>query len=373
MKDEKGRKEELRIPDKIVSPLCDWFSEHARTLPWREDPSPYRVWISEIMLQQTRVEAVKPYFDRFMKELPDISALADCPDDKLLKLWEGLGYYNRARNLKKAAIKIREEYDGIMPADISLLLSLPGIGPYTAGAVSSIAYGEKEAAVDGNVLRVLTRLLADDTDIMKNSFREDAAKALKKIMPEGKSGLFNQALMELGALVCVPNGEPKCAECPWEKFCRAHAEGREGDFPVKTKAKARKIEDKTVLVIRDGDRIVLRKRPPKGLLAGLYEYPSETGHLSEKEVLKRVEDYGFLPLYIEPLDEAKHIFSHVEWHMTGFLVRVAQTDRAPEGLLLVNKEETERDYPVPAAYAAYMKAMNIEIGLRENLYRRKPE
>ncbi len=351
--------------ERMTEPLLKWFSENARILPWRSDPSPYRVWISEIMLQQTRVEAVKPYFERFMQDLPDISSLAACSDERLLKLWEGLGYYNRARNLKKAAIRIMTEYGGQMPSRYEELLSLPGIGHYTAGAVSSIAFGRKAPAVDGNVLRVITRLTADDTDIMKQSFRKDMEEALEGIMPEDRCGEFNQALMELGATVCVPNGDPKCGECPWEKICRAHLAGEEHAYPVKTKQKPRRIEDKTVLLLRDGDRVVLKKRPDNGLLAGFYEFPWERGHISEKEALGCAEKLGFLPLHIESLPRAKHIFTHVEWHMTGYLIRIAQTESLPEDLILINKAETESTYPVPAAYAAYMKAMNIEVGSRK--------
>lgn len=348
----------------IVEPLLTWFSGHARVLPWRSDPTPYKVWVSEIMLQQTRVEAVKPYFERFLDALPDIRSLADCPEDTLLKLWEGLGYYNRVRNLQTAARQILSEYGGEMPSNYAELLKLKGIGHYTAGAIASIAFGGRVAAVDGNVLRVLTRLTADATDIGKQSFRTKLEDILAEIMPEGRCGEFNQALMELGATVCVPNGEPKCAECPWGSLCRAHKNGSETSYPVKSKPKDRRKEEKTVLLIRDGDRIVLQKRPEKGLLAGLYEFPTGEGYLSEEEAVEAVKDLGFLPLRIQKLRDAKHIFSHVEWHMKGFMVRVEATEDAPEGLFLVDKEQTESDFPVPAAYAAYMEAMDIEVGMK---------
>jgi A/G-specific adenine glycosylase len=276
------------------------------------------------MLQQTRVEAVKPYFDRFLKELPDNRALASCPDDRLMKLWEGLGYYNRARNLKKAALQIEDAYGGIMPADYEELLTLPGIGHYTAGAVSSIAYGRRVPAVDGNVLRVVTRLSADDTDIMKQNFRSSVEVALRDAMPGEACGAYNQALMELGACVCVPNGAPKCGDCPLSELCLAHAAGSEEAYPVKKKAPKRRIEEKTVLLIQDGDRVLLQKRPESGLLAGLYEFPALPGHLSEKEALSAAESMGFAPLLVEKLPESKHIFSHVEWHMTGYLIRVGE-------------------------------------------------
>ena len=223
----------------LMTPLLEWFTAHARVLPWRELPTPYRVWVSEIMLQQTRVEAVKPYFERFTSALPDVFALAACPEDELLKLWEGLGYYNRVRNLQKAAVQVVEEYGGVIPSEYDELLKLKGIGHYTAGAVASIAYGRYVPAVDGNVLRILTRVTADDTDIMKQSFRTAVERALLAMMQELKipdglkrrlrdgniPGALNQALMELGATVCVPNGAPFCGECPWENFCLAKKGG----------------------------------------------------------------------------------------------------------------------------------------------------
>lgn len=347
-----------------VTPLLAWFAGHARVLPWRSDPTPYKVWISEIMLQQTRVEAVKPYFERFIRELPDIPSLSVCPEDRLLKLWEGLGYYNRVRNLQEAAKQIEEQYDGKMPSDPIELRKLKGIGPYTAGAIASIAFGQRAAAVDGNVLRVVTRLTEDDTDITKQDFRKKLEILLTEIMPKGKCGEFNQALMELGAMVCVPNGDPQCRICPWCEICLAHKNGAETKYPVKTEKKPRKIEEKTILLILDGEKMVLRKRPEKGLLSGLYEFPSEKGYLSETEAVKQVEKMGFSPLRVQALEDAKHIFTHVEWHMKGFLVRVAETEDVPNGMILANKEETERDYPIPSAYAAYTKVMRVNLGVK---------
>ena len=348
-----------------IGPLLDWFDTHARVLPWRSDPSPYRVWISEIMLQQTRVEAVKYYFDRFLEALPDIASLAACPEDRLLKLWEGLGYYNRVRNLQAAARQIMDEYGGEMPADYEKLLRLKGIGRYTAGAVASIAFGLPVPAVDGNVLRVMTRLTADDTDVMQPAFRSRLEETISGIIPDKRAGSFNQALMELGATVCVPNGLPKCNECPWESFCLAHLAGRETEFPVKSAKKPRRREEKTVLVICDGARTVLRKRPAKGLLAGLYEFPSETGFLSPKEALLRAEALGFSPVYIQPLPDAGHIFTHVEWHMKGYLIKTAETESVPRGLILADKDEIETDYPMPSAFSKYTRILHIRLGKKE--------
>lgn len=358
----------------ITKPLQDWFLGHARVLPWREDPRPYYVWISEIMLQQTRVEAVKPYFERFIGELPNVKALAECSEDRLLKLWEGLGYYNRVRNLNLAAKQIMEEYDGVIPAEYEKLLKLKGIGHYTAGAISSIAYGNPVPAVDGNVLRVMTRLTADESDIMKQAFRNKLEDLLGTLMvSQSKEGLlipsrFNQALMELGATVCTPNGAPHCKECPWQEICKARIEGKIDSIPVKAKAKERRIEQKTVLVIRDGDKVAIHKRPTKGLLAGLYELPNLAEYLSEEAILSYVKELGYAPLRIQQLCDAKHIFSHVEWHMKGYAVFVEALDlqescRKDKDLLFVDAKDAMERYAIPSAFVKYAEYMNISIGM----------
>ena len=311
--------EEFQL-EQIVKPLLAWFEKNARTLPWRSISTPYRVWVSEIMLQQTRVEAVKPYFERFMHALPDVKSLAECEEERLLKLWEGLGYYNRVRNMQIAAQTVMEQYDGKLPADYEKLLELKGIGHYTAGAIASIAYGIPVPAVDGNVLRILMRVSADNSDIMKQSVKTRVEQALQQVIPQDCAGSFNQALMELGAIVCVPNGEPLCDQCPWYSFCETRKRGLWQELPVKKKAKGRRIEERTVLVIRDGERVVLKRRPKKGLLAGLYEFPNEPGTLTEDEALRVVQDMHLHPMRIQRLEEAKHIFSHVEWHMQGYMV-----------------------------------------------------
>lgn len=349
----------------LTEPLLTWFSAHARTLPWRSEPTPYRVWVSEIMLQQTRVEAVKPYFERFLRELPDIQALAECPEEKLLKLWEGLGYYNRVRNMQLAAKTVMEEYGGSLPADYEKLQTLKGIGHYTAGAIASIAYGIEVPAVDGNVLRVITRVTADESDITKQSVKNEMEARLSQVVPKGRAGEYNQALMELGATVCLPNGQPLCEECPWKDICLARAQGLIDKIPVKSKAKPRKIEQKTVLVIRDGERFVLQKRAKKGLLAGMYEFPNQPGTLDEKEALAQVEAMGLLPVRIEKLPEAKHIFSHVEWHMTGYAIRVAALEEEQEKLLFVEPEDTKEQYPIPAAFEAYTNYINLLLGSKK--------
>ena len=348
--------EQLQELQEITAPLLAWYDGHARVLPWREHPSPYRVWVSEIMLQQTRVEAVKPYFERFIGELPSIRALAEAPEDRLLKLWEGLGYYNRVRNMQKAARILTEEYGGEMPADYDVILSLPGIGSYTAGAIASIAFGMRRPAVDGNVLRVLSRLEKSYEDILKQSVRRKFEKEVQEIIPEGRAGDFNQSLIELGAIVCVPNGAPKCGECPLEKLCRAHAEGVELELPKKTPPAKRKLEDRTVLVLVSDNKAALHKRPEKGLLAGLYELPNLEGRLGREEVLEYVKKQGLSPIRIQELPEAKHIFSHIEWHMAGYMVKVeepASKRNGPEDFFFVEKKQMEETYSIPAAFSAY--------------------
>lgn len=344
--------------EKITEPLLAWFQGHARVLPWREEPTPYRVWVSEIMLQQTRVEAVKPYFERFTTALPTIQDLAECEEEKLLKLWEGLGYYNRVRNMQIAAKTVMEKYGGELPADYQELLKLKGIGHYTAGAIASIAYQISVPAVDGNVLRVVARVTADDSDIMKQSVRTKVENELQKIIPKDHASAFNQALMELGATVCLPNGAPKCEECPWQTFCEAKRLDCWQLLPVKSKAKPRKIEEKTIFIIRDGEKVVLHKRPTKGLLAGLYEFPNTSGHLTEEEALLWVKEQKLEPLRIQKLEPAKHIFSHVEWHMKGFYVkleRAFERQKLPPSVIFVSREELSQNYALPTAFRFYLK------------------
>lgn len=358
--------------EQIVKPLLSWYDGHARVLPWREDKSPYRVWVSEIMLQQTRVEAVKPFFERFLKALPNVRSLAGCSEDELLKLWEGLGYYNRVRNMQKAARVIVEKYAGAFPADYAKLLALPGIGRYTAGAIGSIAFGIQKPAVDGNVLRVLSRVKASYEDVLKQSVKTALEQEVQKIIPKDRAGDFNQALIEIGAVVCVPNGRAKCEECPLAFCCRAKEKGIVEELPKKKAKKERRVEERTVLVLREGDRVAVRKRPSKGLLAGLYELPNLEGILGEEEVLGQVRRWGLSPLRILPLAGAKHIFSHVEWQMTGYAISLEETeDMEQNGLFFIEAGETEEKYPIPAAFAAYARYTDIVLGQEKYEERQK--
>lgn len=350
--------------DQSVQPLLKWFEVFARTMPWRSNPEPYWVWVSEIMLQQTRVEAVRAYFDRFIAALPNIESLANIEDEKLMKLWEGLGYYSRARNLKKAAIVCVEQYHGELPRTYEELLKLPGIGSYTAGAIASIAYEQEVPAVDGNVLRVISRLLAWEEDITKQSVKRKMEAALlelmKRVHPNPRT--FTAALMELGALICIPNGAPCCMECPWKSICLARIQKKVERIPVKKKKIVRKIEERTVFLIQDGDLTAIKKRPSTGLLAGLYELPNIEGFYSEQEVKRIWEEKLKLPLTVERLKDGKHIFSHIEWHMQAYRViipKILEQNkllREQEGeLFFVTQEELNTNYALPNAFKTWKK------------------
>lgn len=376
------KEQRLEVFQDIVPLLCSWFEKDHREMYWRSHPLPYYVWISEIMLQQTRVEAVRGYFAQFIKELPDIKSLAIVDTDKLMKLWEGLGYYNRAKNLKKAANIILEEYNGIMPSEYKELLKLPGIGEYTAGAIASIAFGQAEPVVDGNVLRVLMRLTENHEDILKEKVKRELREDLKKIIPEEKPGIFNQALMELGAVVCVPNGLPKCSKCPIKELCQAKKQGIETDvvyaqsLPFKAPKKERKKEDWTVFLFEKDGKIAVGKRGEKGLLANMWEFPMLSGCLKKSEVELLLYEAGLSFEKLEPLGKAKHIFSHIEWHMTGYFIRlrgnpiVAEWADYPmerelmpvlEDLLKDRCWETpkmiEREYSLPSAFHVYKELL----------------
>lgn len=275
----------------ITEPLLAWYEKNARVLPWRENTDAYRVWVSEIMLQQTRVDTVIPYYERFLRRFPDVAALAAAPEQELLKMWEGLGYYSRVRNMQKAAQQICEKYNGIFPNEYEQLLSLPGIGAYTAGAVASIAWNKPYAAVDGNVLRVVTRLTADSREISDTKFKRNTA-ALQEIYPVDKCGIFTQSLMELGAVVCMPNGTPRCTECPLQSLCSACAAGTQPAYPVKKKKAGRRIEEKTVLLMIHAGKLALQKRAKSGLLGGMWELPNLSGKADIAQIksgLKSVE------------------------------------------------------------------------------------
>ena len=342
--------------------LLDWYYKERRILPWREDPTPYHVWISEIMLQQTRVEAVKEYYRRFLEAFPDVQALAEAEEPEYMKLWEGLGYYSRVRNMHKAAVVIMEEYGGQIPGTSRELEKLPGIGAYTAAAIASIAFGEAVPSVDGNLMRVFARMTCSSENILAGNTKKQAEEWYRELIPADVPGDFNQAVMDLGATVCLPNTQPLCLLCPWAGMCESHEAGTEQEYPVRVKKTKKKVEDRTVFLIRDGETILLRRRPEKGLLAGLYEFPNEPGHLTESEALERLAAYGLRVNRMEKLPAAKHLFSHVTWNMRGYRVELDGTSRHDEGctggnLIAVAREDLEEEYTVPAAFDSYRKLL----------------
>ena len=343
-----------------ISPaLLDWFYKNRRSLPFREDPTPYHVWLSEVMLQQTRVSAVLPYYYRFLEALPDIPALAACGEEKLHKLWEGLGYYSRVRNLQKAAKLVCAQYGGQLPADYAALRALPGIGEYTAGAIASISFGLPVPAVDGNVLRVFSRLYNDSGVITEPAVKRAFTARVMEHQPPEKAGDYNQALMELGALVCVPNGAPLCGQCPLAAFCLARAAGTTAQLPQKAKPKPRKLVPVTLALVESPAGFLVQQRPEKGLLAGLWQPVLwEDTTLTAAEAAARLAALGLdcTEAHFTPLPAAKHIFTHIEWHQSGYFLTVPEQP-APAGCVWAGKEQLEAAYTLPGAFKVYKKLL----------------
>lgn len=397
-------------PSARADSLLAWYRAHRRHLPWREDPTPYHVWLSEIMLQQTRVEAVRDYYARFLRTLPTIDALAAADEDVYLKLWEGLGYYSRVRNLHKAAVQIVTEHGGQMPCSSRDLQKLAGIGPYTSAAIASICFGERIPALDGNLLRVFARMTGYEENIKTDAAKKAARDWYLEVFPpenggdmknaaiaagnradtaggetiaadttasgetiaaggtasgaadtlsENRCGDMNQALMDLGATICLPNGQPLCETCPWAEHCVAHRNGRELDLPVIPAKKQRRIDQKTVFLIYYDQKLALRKRPDRGLLAGLYEFPNTGGHLDLEDAVSYVQSLGFTAIRLQRLPETKHIFSHREWHMIGWQVLADEWEDFASGaprnheLFLATADELANVYSIPSAFAKY--------------------
>lgn len=334
----------------LVAPLLDWYARGHRDLPWRRDTEPYHVWISEIMLQQTRVEAVKSYYARFLAALPTLADLAAVPEDKLLKLWEGLGYYNRARNLKRAANQILTEHSGLFPKTSEELAKIVGVGPYTAGAIASICFGERTPAVDGNVLRVLARYTADNGDIAAPATKKRVTETLRAVYPE-QAGDFTQAIMELGATVCLPNGAPNCAACPLAKTCAAFTTKTTTDYPVKSRAKARKIVKKTVFLCEKDGKLAIIRRPNKGLLAGLWEFPNTDMEPDTEAAIAHAEALGFAPIAVCRTVSRTHIFTHVEWQMFGIYLSCAAE---PKGFTFATPEALADTFALPTAFRIFL-------------------
>ena len=348
-------------PDNLSGILLEWYDANRRILPWREDPSPYHVWISEIMLQQTRVEAVRDHYIRFLEVLPTIGALAEADEDLCTKLWQGLGYYSRVRNLRRAAIMIMSEYGGVMPQNSDELRKLPGIGQYTAAAIASICYDERIPAIDGNLLRVYARMTGYDQDIHSSAARTAALGFYEGLFPYERCGDFNQALMDLGACVCLPNGAPHCEDCPWKDHCRARADGTCQRLPVVLPKANRRVENKTVFLIYYQSRLILRKRSDEGLLAGLYEYPNTGGVMSKAEAASYLSSLGFSSFHLRSLPEAKHVFTHIEWKMTGWEVHADKWDTSYLGdpqsqdLFPATASDLQDTYSIPSAFSGYTK------------------
>ena len=336
----------------ITKPLIQWFEENKRPLPWRENQDPYHVWISEIMLQQTRIEAVKSYYARFLAALPDVKSLSEADDDALLKLWEGLGYYSRAGNLKKAAITVMTEYGGVFPSSFEQLRKLSGIGDYTAAAIASICFDEKVPAVDGNVLRVIARIQKNRDNVLLPETKKRVFSELLEIMPD-RAGAFNEALMELGEAVCLPNGAPDCENCPIREHCAAYREHLTEELPVRIKKVKRKKENKSVFFIRSRDnRVAIEKRSEKGLLSGMYQLPNIEGFHSEETLQKSLKGWDLDTDSIAFIKDAKHVFTHIEWYMKGYLVTVKSENSR---FLWVTQEELDRSYPLPTAFQKLLK------------------
>ena len=340
---------EENILRELPGALLAWYDAGHRELPWRQDKEPYHVWLSEIMLQQTRVEAVKGYYARFLQALPAIADLACCDDDALHKLWEGLGYYSRVRNLKKCAQVIMECYGGAFPENYDEILALPGIGEYTAGAISSICFDAREPAVDGNVLRVYTRLTEDATPIDLPAFKKEVRRQLATIYPD-RAGDFTQALMELGATVCGPNRKPDCGNCPCRGFCGGAIHGTAEKFPVKLPKKAKREAEMTVFILSCDGKFALQKRPSKGLLAGLWQFPNVPGMLETADALQWAADMGLKPRDILRQVERSHIFTHIIWKMRGIYLETAEQAGAYQWL---TAEQIEKEAALPTAFRQF--------------------
>ena len=333
--------------------LILWYEENKRLLPWRETTDPYKIWVSEIMLQQTRVEAVKPYYMRFLAALPTVQDLANADPELLNKLWQGLGYYSRVRNMQKAAKECLALYQGKMPGTYKELQSLPGIGEYTAGAIASFAYKEPVPAVDGNVLRVISRYLALELPIDTPRAKEQIAGFVRSVLPKDRPDVFNQALIELGATLCGPDRAARCGGCPLLGHCQAFEKEMTESLPKRTPKKPKRVEERTpLLLVTEDGKMALCKRPEKGLLQGLWEIPALEGKATPEEVGRVLKSWGCLPVpgEIQPLPHARHVFSHVVWEMDGYRVLVETTG----GLSFFTKEE-RKALAVPSAFKAYFK------------------
>ncbi len=338
--------------ENLTSNLLNWYQKEKRILPWRDQNNVYYTWISEIMLQQTRVEAVKVYYKRFIEKIPNIKSLCEIEEDELLKLWEGLGYYTRARNLKKAAIIIEEKYGGKMPDTYEEVIKLPGIGSYTAGAILSIGYQKKYPAIDGNVKRIFTRLFEWEESLQDPQLQKKLTSKIENLIPEENPGDFNQALMDLGSMVCLSSTSPKCSICPLATHCKAYLHQTQTKYPKKTTKKPRRIEQKTIFIFAYKNWIAIQKRTEKGLLKNLYEFKNEEGKYTYEDVLEYLKYSKISYKTVFQIGSAKHIFSHLEWHMTGYYILLKEKRK---DFIWISKEELKEVYSIPSAFAYFKK------------------
>lgn len=348
---------EQTLQEKLVylpQALLPWYDKNARQLPWRKTKEPYHVWISEIMLQQTRVETVKGYYKKFLDALPDIKALAEAEDATLLKLWEGLGYYSRVRNLKKAAAVIMTQFKGVFPEQYEDILSLPGIGTYTAGAIASICFDQSKPAVDGNVLRVIARIGTLDTPIDLPSFKKEISSLLEACYPRTRCGNFTQSLMELGATVCVPNGAPHCTSCPIRDICNSYKTKTQEDYPKRSSKKPRKIEKHTVFLLKCGDKFAIHRREPQGLLAGMWEFPNTPGTLSKEQAVSHLKNLGLSVIDIVHHAKRKHIFTHIQWDMLCYSFTVKTECDA---FVWITKDFLSSEIALPTAFRQFCELL----------------
>ena len=334
--------------------ILTWYKGNRREMPWREDPSPYRIWISEIMLQQTRVDTVIPYFNSFMERYPTVESLASSDEDELMKYWEGLGYYSRIRNIRETAVNIVSNYGGQIPKTYDELLKLKGIGEYTAGAIASEAFGQKVPAVDGNVFRVFARLTAKEDDLRDLKFQKQLKEAVKSVLPQDETGDFNQGLIELGALICIPKGSPKCGLCPVKELCLSNKLNLQDRIPVKSKAKQRTVQEKTVFILQYGDKFAVRKRDDQNLLAGLFEIPNVEGFYTPDEAKTVIEEMGFVVSDLHVLKDRKVVFTHIEWILQGYYVHVKNDH---EQYIFETKENLVQKYTLATAFREYLNLM----------------
>lgn len=345
--------QEIEIDD-FQDKILAWYKGNRREMPWREDPSPYRIWISEIMLQQTRVDTVIPYFNNFMQRYPTIESLASSDEDELMKYWEGLGYYSRIRNIRETAINIVSNYNGQIPEIYEELIKLKGIGEYTAGAIASEAFGQKVPAVDGNVFRVFARLTAREDDLRDLKFQKRLKEAVQLVLPEREIGDFNQGLIELGALICIPKGSPKCGLCPVKDLCLSNKLNLQDRIPFKSKAKQRIVQEKTVFILQFEDKFAVRKREDQNLLAGLFEIPNVEGFYNPDEAKIVVEEMGFEVSDLHVLKDRRVIFTHIEWILQGYYVHVKNDN---EQYIFETKENIVQKYTLATAFREYLNLM----------------